>query len=63
MKTLRTYPLYEKIVFYTDNAEFHWLMNIDELCGRLMRWYLCHTVYDFEVRYKKGKANTEADAL
>ncbi len=40
-----------------------WLLEIAEQSGRLMRWRLRLSEFDFEVRYKKGKANSQADAL
>ena len=63
LKTLRPYLMYEKFVVYTDHAALHWLLTIDDPSGRLIRWRLRLAEYDFEVKYKKGKANTQADAL
>ena len=63
LKTLRPYLMYERFVVHTDNAALHWLLTIDDPSGRLMRWRLRLAEFDFEVRYKKGKANTQADAL
>lgn len=38
-------------------------MNINDRSGRLIRWSLPLSEHDFEVRYKKVKANTQADAF
>ena len=63
LKTLRPYLMYEKFTVYTDHAALHWLLTITDPSGRLIRWRLRLAEYDFEVKYKKGKANTQADAL
>lgn len=38
-------------------------MNLKEPNSRLTRWRLKLSVYDFTVIYKKGKMNSNADAL
>ena len=38
-------------------------MNISDPSGRLIRWRLRLSEFDFEIKYKKGKANSQADAL
>ena len=38
-------------------------MEVTDPSGRLMRWRLRLSEFDFQVEYKKGKANTQADAL
>ena len=63
LKTLRPYLMYEKFTVYTDHAALQWLLTIDDPSGRLIRWRLRLAEYDFEVKYKKGKVNTQADAL
>ena len=63
LKTLRPYLMYEKFVVYTDHAALHWLLTIDDPSGRFIRWRLRLAEFDFEVKYKKGKANTQANAL
>ena len=63
LKTLRPYLMYEKFIVHTDHAALHWLLTINEPSGRLMRWRLRLAEFDFEVKYKKGKANAQADAL
>ncbi len=37
-------------------------LEIAEPFGRLMRWRLRLSEFDFEVRYKKGRATSQADA-
>ena len=38
-------------------------MKIQEPAGRLMRWRLRLAEYTFNIQYKLGKLNTQADAL
>ena len=63
LTTLRPYLQGENFIVHTDHSSLRWLMNINDPSGRLMRWRLRLSEFDFEVQYKKGKANTQADAL
>ena len=63
LKTLRSYLIYEKFTVYTDHAVLGWLLTINDPSGRLMRWRLRLAEYDFNIEYKTGKTNTQADAL
>ena len=38
-------------------------MNVTDPSGRLIRWMLRLSEFDFEIKYKNGKANIQADAL
>ena len=38
-------------------------MNVTDPNGRLIRWRPRLSEFDFEIKYKKGKANSQADAL
>ncbi|CAK1582402.1 unnamed protein product [Parnassius mnemosyne] len=40
-----------------------WVMQLKEPNARLTRWKLKLSEYDFTVKYKSGKSNTNADAL
>ncbi len=46
-----------------DNASLRCLLEIAELSGRLMHWRLRLLEFYFEVRYKRGKANSQAYSL
>ena len=61
--TLRPYLQGEAFLVHSDQASLRWLMEITEPSGRLMRWRLRLSEFDFVVKYKKGVANTQADAL
>ena len=60
---VRLYLMYEKFTVFTDHSTLYWLLTIDDPSGRLIRWRLRLAEYDFDVKYKKGKINTEPDAL
>ena len=55
--------MYEKLIVYTDHASLHWLLSITDPSGLLIRWHLRLSEFDFEVKFKKAKANIQADAL
>ena len=63
LKTLRPYLIFESFTVHTDHQALKLLLSIHDLSGRLMRWRLCLPEFDFEVSYKKGKLNQQADAL
>ena len=63
LSTLRPYLMGTHFVVHTDHSALRWLMEISEPSGRLMRWRLRLSEFDFDVRYKKGTLNTQADAL
>ena len=63
MKVLQPYLVYEKFTVHTDHAALQWLFSIQDPSGRLMRWRLRLCEYDFEIAYKKGPQNQQADAL
>ena len=46
----------------TDHAPLQWLAD-QKMEGLLARWALAAREYDFTISYRKGAANTNADAL
>jgi hypothetical protein len=46
-----------------DHVALKWLMTTTNLQGKFARWALSLQEYDFDVLYKKGTANANADAL
>lgn len=62
-KYFRPYLFGRKFKIYTDHRPLQWVMSLKEPNARLTRWRLKLSEYDFEVIYKKGKLNTNADAL
>ncbi|CAN8069586.1 unnamed protein product [Agarophyton chilense] len=63
LTTLRPYLQKERFTVNTDHSPLRWLLSITDPSGRLTRWRLRLSEFDFEVKYKKGLVNFEADAL
>ena len=63
VKTFRPYIYGRHFKIYTDHRPLVWLWKLKEPNSKLLRWKLRLEEYDFEVIYKKGKYNTNADAL
>lgn len=38
-------------------------MGITELSGKMMRWRLRHSEFDYLIQYEKSNINAQADAL
>lgn len=62
-KYFRPYLYGRKFKIVTDHKPLKWLMSLKEPSSRLVRWRLKLEEFDYEVEYKKGKNNTNADAL
>lgn len=62
-KYFRPYLFGRKFKIITDHKPLQWLMNVKEPNSRLTRWRLKLSEYNYTVIYKKGKSNTNADAL
>ena len=64
---IREYHVYlasKKFTILTDHEALKYLQNMKNFTtGRLGRWSLLLSEYEFEVIYKKGSLNTAADAL
>ena len=63
VKTFRPYVYGRKFLIYTDHRPLVWLWKLKEPNSKLLRWKLRLEEYDFEVIYKKGKYNVNADSL
>lgn len=46
-----------------DHESVLYLLNTNDHIGRLIRWWIRLTEFDFEVNYKKNKSNTQVDGL
>lgn len=62
-KHFRQYLYGKKFTIVTDHKPLVWLMNVKDPNSRLMRWRLKLEEFDYEIIYKSGKTNTNADAL
>ena len=52
-----------KVIFFVDHMALRYLVNKPDLSGRLARWILLLTEFDYTVQYKPGKMNLQADHL
>lgn len=59
----RPYIYGNKFKLVTDHKPLVWLNSVKDPTSRLMRWRLKLAEYEFEVLYKAGKTNVNADAL
>ena len=63
VKTFRPYLFGRKFQIVTDHRPLVWLFNVKDPGSRLIRWRLKLEEYDYEIVYKQGKINLNADAL
>ena len=59
----RPYVHGRKFTIETDHKPLTWLWSLKTPNSRLIRWRIKLDEYDFEIKYKKGKENSVADAL
>ncbi|XP_039313009.1 uncharacterized protein LOC120359490 [Solenopsis invicta] len=59
----RPYLYGRKFTLVTDHKPLVWLHSVKDPTSRFVRWRLKLAEYDYEVVYKAGKANANADAL
>lgn len=62
-KYFRPYLFGRKFKIITDHKPLTWLFSLKEPNSKLVRWRLRLEEFDYEIVYKKGKQNTNADAL
>lgn len=62
-KYFRPYLFGVKFTIVSDHKPLQWLFSIKEPNSKLVRWRLKLAEYDYEIIYKKGKLNANADAL
>lgn len=53
----------KKFVVFTDHIALQWLNKIKKPRSRLFKWSLKLSQYDFEINYRPGAQNVEADSL
>lgn len=63
VKHFRPYLFGKKFKIVTDHMPLQWLFNSKDCSSRLVRWRLKLSEYDYEIIYKKGSLNRNADAL
>jgi len=59
----RPYLYGHKFLLVTDHKPLVWLHSVKDPTSRLVRWRLKLAEYEYEVIYKAGKINVNADAL
>ena len=62
VKQFRHYMLGQPVVLSTVHLPLQWL-SAQKMEGRLCRWALALQEFDFEIKYRRGSTNTNADAL
>jgi hypothetical protein len=62
-KQFRQYLYGRKFTIVTDHKPLAWVFNVKDPSSRLLRWRLKLEEFDYEVIYKPGARNTNADAL
>jgi len=63
MRYFRPYLYGRKFTVVTDHKPLTWIMNVKDPGSRLLTWLIKLKVYDYDVVYRKGALNTNADAL
>ena len=63
VKQYRPYLYGQKFNIITDHRALSWLFNVKDPGSRLIRWRLKLEEYEYEIHYKPGVNNTNADAL
>lgn len=63
VKQFRPYLYGRKFVIVTDHRPLTWLFSVKDPGSRLIRWRLQLEEFEYEVVYKPGTQNTNADAL
>eukprot|EP00794_Sanderia_malayensis_P011456 gene11456-12653_t len=63
IKRYRPYVYGSKFYVHTDHSSLSWLMKMKDPTGRLTRWALLLQQFDFDIIYRPGSSNCNADAL
>ena len=63
VRTLRPYMEGTKFTTRTDHDALRWLMSLAESSGRLARWRLRLSQYDFTIEYRPRRIHQVPDAL
>ncbi|XP_063831609.1 uncharacterized protein LOC135080816 [Ostrinia nubilalis] len=62
-KVFRPYLYGHRFKILTDHKPLKWLFNCKDPGSKLVRWRLKLEEFDYEIEYKKGRVNSNADAL
>lgn len=53
----------QTFVVYTDHSALRWFLNLNNPTGRLARWGVRLSAYNFEIRHRRGLDNVVPDSL
>ena len=59
----RPYLYGRRFTLITDHCPLSWLKTLPETRGRLARWILVLSEYDWSIRHRAGKQHGNADGL
>lgn len=62
-KTFRPYLFGHKFSILSDHKPLQWLFNCKDPGSKLVRWRLKLEEFDYEIKHKVGKLNSNADSL
>jgi hypothetical protein len=62
-KHFRPYLYGRRFKIVSDHKPLVWVMNVKDSGSRLMLWRIQLAEYDYEINYKRGSKNSNADAL
>ena len=62
-KHFRQYLYGRQFTIVTNHRPLTWIFSVKDPSSRLLRWRLKLEEYEYEVVYKKGSSNTNADTL
>jgi hypothetical protein len=63
VRYFRVYLYGAHFILYTDHRPLEWLMTSQSLTRMHVRWALIMSEFDFEVKYRKGLVNMNANGL
>lgn len=63
IEKFRSYVEGTHFMVETDHSSLLWLTNLSNPSGRLTRWAVTLSQYDFTIKHRKGSLNVVADAL
>ena len=63
IKKYQPYLHGRKFTVHTDHNALQWLMRVKNPVGRLARWALMLQQFDFDIVYRSGRSNGNADGL
>lgn len=63
VEKFKPYLYGRKFIIYTDHKALEHIQSVKDSTGQLFRWSLFLQDYDFEIRYRPGSNNANADAL